>query len=129
MRAVQLTGLIVSCAIVVACSDASPPAEQASAVTESAAAERVVYSSLRPGNWDVYYFASAGAAPRRLTDHPGLDYDAALSPDGRWVVFTSERRNFASSLRVLAEATGAARARTSRAGRNAFLMGNWLRNV
>ena len=58
----------------------------------AAATERIVYSSLRPGNWDIFYFASAGAAPRRLTDHPGLDYDAALSPDGRWVVFTSERR-------------------------------------
>jgi Tol biopolymer transport system component len=54
--------------------------------------ERIVYSSLRPGNWDIYYFASAGAEPQRLTDHPGLDYDAVFSPDGRWVVFTSERR-------------------------------------
>ena len=71
----------------------SSPAHAAAASSAAAAAtERIVYSSLRPGNWDIYYFASAGAAPRRLTDHPGLDYDAALSPDGRWVVFTSERR-------------------------------------
>jgi len=54
--------------------------------------ERIVYSSLRPGNWDIFYFESPGAAPRRLTNHPGLDYDAAFSPDGRYVVFTSERR-------------------------------------
>jgi TolB protein len=56
------------------------------------ASERIVYSSLRPGNWDIYYFPAAGAAAQRLTDHPGLDYDAVFSPDGRWVVFTSERR-------------------------------------
>jgi Tol biopolymer transport system component len=65
----------------------------APAAPSSTATERIVYSSLRPGNWDVYYFAEPNAAPLRLTaDSPGLDYDAALSPDGRWVVFTSERR-------------------------------------
>jgi Tol biopolymer transport system component len=87
---------IVICATLGACSDGGTPATEAPASSQPAppatATERIVYSSLRPGNWDVYYFASAGAAPRRLTDHPGLDYDAALSPDGRWVVFTSERR-------------------------------------
>lgn len=71
---------------------ATPPPSTSSAAPTPAGNERIVYSSLRPGNWDVFYFASSGAAPRRLTDHPGLDYDAALSPDGRWVVFTSERR-------------------------------------
>jgi Tol biopolymer transport system component len=92
--------LIVAGAAVGACSDetvptaAEPVASTTSAGSTAApsANERIVYSSLRPGNWDIYYFVSGGAAPRRLTDHPGLDYDAVFSPDGRWVVFTSERR-------------------------------------
>jgi Tol biopolymer transport system component len=54
--------------------------------------EAVVYSSIQPVNWDVYVFDHAGATPRRLTTDPGLDYNPAISPDGRWVVFTSERR-------------------------------------
>lgn len=53
---------------------------------------RVVYATFRPGNLDVYHVPGPGSEPRRLTEHPGLDYDPALSPDGRWVVFTSERR-------------------------------------
>ena len=93
-RTAQLGLSVVACAALVACSDDGAPGPEAPAGSPSApaGAERIVYSSLRPGNWDIYLFASAGAAPRRLTDHPGLDYDAALSPDGRWVVFTSERR-------------------------------------
>jgi Tol biopolymer transport system component len=86
---------IIVCASLGACSDEGTPVVSSSpdaAAVAQAATERIVYSSLRPGNWDIYYFATAGAAPRRLTDHPGLDYDAALSPDGRFVVFTSERR-------------------------------------
>lgn len=53
--------------------------------------ETVVYSSLAPANWDVYLFERPGATPRRLTTDPGLDYNPVVSPDGRWVVFTSER--------------------------------------
>jgi Tol biopolymer transport system component len=100
-RTVYLWLAIAVGAIVGACSDEPTPvaAESGAAASASSesvpaplASERIVYSSLRPGNWDIYHFARAGAIPRRLTDHPGLDYDAALSPDGRWVVFTSERR-------------------------------------
>ena len=53
--------------------------------------ETIVYSSIQPANWDLYLFESSGSEPRRLTTHPGLDYNAVISPDGRWVVFTSER--------------------------------------
>jgi Tol biopolymer transport system component len=57
----------------------------------SGAADRVSYTSSRPAGWDIYLFERTGAAPRRLTTDPGLDYDAVVSPNGRWVVFTSER--------------------------------------
>ena len=56
-----------------------------------AGAERILISSLRPGNWDIYYFSETHPQGKRITDHPGLDYDPVLSPDGRWLVFTSER--------------------------------------
>lgn len=53
--------------------------------------ELVVHTTLRPPNQDVYLIEGPGAEPRRLTDHPALDYNATLSPDGRWLVFTSDR--------------------------------------
>lgn len=51
----------------------------------------VVYTTLRPPNLDIYLFDEPGGPPRRLTEDPALDYNAVFSPDGRWVVFTSER--------------------------------------
>lgn len=54
--------------------------------------ERIGYVTFKPGNWDIYYHSKRGVPARRLTDDPSLDYDATLSPDGRWVVFTSERQ-------------------------------------
>jgi Tol biopolymer transport system component len=56
-------------------------------------ADRISYVSFRPGNWDLYYFPKPGSTPRRLTSHPDLDYDPAISPDGRWVVFCAERKS------------------------------------
>lgn len=53
--------------------------------------EAIVYTSLRPGNLDLYLFEELEGVPRRLTNHPNLDYNPVLSPDGRWVVFASDR--------------------------------------
>lgn len=53
--------------------------------------ERLTYSSYRPAGWDLYLLDGAGTEARRLTVHPSLDYDGVFSPDGRWVVFASER--------------------------------------
>src|SRR6185369_391077 len=54
--------------------------------------ERIVYSSFRPANMELYLFGAPGKAPRRLTTDPALDYNPVISPDGHWVVFCSERR-------------------------------------
>jgi Tol biopolymer transport system component len=54
--------------------------------------DRIVYMSFQPSNLDIYLFPQQGKTPKRLTDHPALDYNPVISPDGRWLVFTSERR-------------------------------------
>jgi Tol biopolymer transport system component len=58
----------------------------------AAAAETIFYTALRPANWDIYLFEGPEKTPRRLTNNPALDYNAAFSPDGRHVVFCSERQ-------------------------------------
>jgi Tol biopolymer transport system component len=53
--------------------------------------EAIVYTSLSPPNWDIFMFEGRDAEPRRLTESLARDYNAVFSPDGRWIVFTSER--------------------------------------
>jgi hypothetical protein len=42
-------------------------------------------------NWDIYRIGSAGGDPVRLTNTPGRDGPAALSPDGKAIAFLSDR--------------------------------------
>ncbi len=56
------------------------------------AVEAVIYTALRPAHWDLYSIDNHSESPKRLTSDADLDYNATLSPDGRWLVFTSERR-------------------------------------
>lgn len=56
------------------------------------APERIAIVTFRPGNLDIFYREARGQALRRLVDDPARDEDPVLSPDGRWVVFCSERR-------------------------------------
>ena len=51
----------------------------------------ILYSSIGPRGWDVYVLDAGATEPRQLTDHPALDYNAVLSPDGETVAFVSER--------------------------------------
>lgn len=53
--------------------------------------ERIFYSTFSPQDWDIYISHDNGQSIKRFTENPSLDYDAVISPDGIWVVFTSER--------------------------------------
>lgn len=53
--------------------------------------ERIFFSSFTPDAFDIYLSKDQGKTFSKFTDHPSLDYDAVISPDGKWVIFTSER--------------------------------------
>ncbi len=53
--------------------------------------ERVYYSSFRPEGWDIYLSGDGGKSFKPIAEDPALDYDPVISPDGKWLVFTSER--------------------------------------
>jgi Tol biopolymer transport system component len=55
---------------------------------------RLLFTSYRDGNPEVYLVGSDGSRLRRLTRKPGDDYAADFSPDGRKILFTSDRTGF-----------------------------------
>jgi TolB protein len=52
---------------------------------------RIVFTSLRAGDLDLYTMAPDGSDVRRLTDRPGYDGGAFYSWDGRHIVFRAAR--------------------------------------
>lgn len=73
--------------------------------------ERLIYTTLRPANWELFLFAGK-SEPRQLTNDPALDYDATFSPDGKWIVFCSERSGNPDLYALDLEHPGAPRALT-----------------
>ena len=53
--------------------------------------ERIVFSSRRDGNDEVYVMRADGSGIRNLTNHPSVDVMAKWSPDGTRIVFVSNR--------------------------------------
>jgi TolB protein len=51
----------------------------------------LVYEHVVAGNQDLYAVAAGGGVARRLTDHPGHDSLPRFTPDGKSVLFTSDR--------------------------------------
>ena len=61
----------------------------------SDAGEWVVFTSERHGSADFFRVRTNGMGLERLTRHQAFDDQAALSPDGRFVAFSSYAMNFA----------------------------------
>ncbi|MCA1615371.1 MAG: PDZ domain-containing protein [Acidobacteria bacterium] len=52
---------------------------------------QLAFSRLTGGNWDLYVAPAAGGEARRLTFHPANDYAQGWSPDGKSILFSSNR--------------------------------------
>jgi dipeptidyl aminopeptidase/acylaminoacyl peptidase len=81
-------------------------------VTLDAAA--IIFGSTHDGNPELYRSDPLGGEIVRLTDHPGDDRGAAVSPDGSQIAFSSDRDG-SSRIYLLGVAGGSTRRLTSRA--------------
>jgi Tol biopolymer transport system component/uncharacterized membrane protein YbhN (UPF0104 family) len=57
---------------------------------------RIVWSSNRGGNHEIYLLELPGGDLRQLTDDPGVDYYSRFSPDGGKILFLRSRREWVS---------------------------------
>jgi tricorn protease len=75
---------------------AGAPAQATPAGPETMPAHLMRYADIHAGTIvftyedDLWTVPAAGGDARRLTVHPGIEYRAKFSPDGRWIAFTGE---------------------------------------
>jgi eukaryotic-like serine/threonine-protein kinase len=61
---------------------------------------RVVYSTETGGAWDIWIMNADGSNRRQLTNGVGQNVDPQVSPDGRYIVFTSTRAGTVDTWRM-----------------------------
>jgi len=57
----------------------------------SPAGDRIVFTSMRGGNPDIWIMEASGERPTRLTDHPARDWHPRWAPTGDRILFSSSR--------------------------------------
>lgn len=67
---------------------------------------RLAFNSFGPANTEIFLADANGANPRPVFADPALDYNAAFSSDGVWLIFTSERAGSADIYRARLDGSG-----------------------
>jgi Tol biopolymer transport system component len=70
------------------------------------APHRILLHRLGPSGAEMFVAEADGAGEHPLLSSPGFDYNASFSPDGEWIVFTSERNGSADLYRVRPNGSG-----------------------
>src|SRR6266436_3446012 len=70
--------------------------------------QTMLMNRLGPSQMTLYIASAEGSGERPLFSSSGFDYNASFSPDGKWIVFTSERNGYgqADLYRVHADGSG-----------------------
>jgi Tol biopolymer transport system component len=66
--------------------------------TLSADGRKIVFTSNRDGDLEIYTMHPDGTQPRRLTKSPGYDGGPFFSPDGKWIVYRAHHPTTAAEL-------------------------------
>ena len=66
----------------------------------------IAFARFGPLNSDIFIADREGAGAVPFLPHPGLDYNPSFSPDGRWILFTSERGGSADIYRAHQDGSG-----------------------
>ena len=93
-------GAFVLALTAVVCADAP--------VVGADASDILLMNRIGPSSSELFVADAAGTGERKLLAESGLDYNASFSPDGQWIVFTSERDGSgqADVYRVRVDGTG-----------------------
>ena len=67
----------------------------------------IAFKSFAPNNTDIFIADRDGTRVRALVPDPALDYNPSFSPDGRWIIFTSQRSGSARIYRAHPDGSGA----------------------
>ncbi|NOZ93721.1 MAG: hypothetical protein GXP47_03135 [Acidobacteria bacterium] len=82
--------------------------------------ERILFQRHRPGeeDWDIFTIRPDGSDLLRTTATPSSDTDASFSPDGRWIVYSSDYGGLPAPNIFVIPATGGTPVRVTRTGAN-----------
>lgn len=72
----------------------------------SAVSYKIGYSSFAPLNTDIFIADGLGNEARPLVTGQGLEYNASFTPDGKWIIFTSDRSGSADIFKIRIDGTG-----------------------
>jgi Tol biopolymer transport system component len=101
-RVVAVAAVIMVCALLAAAEfglggrlldlfASAPPQPEVQTPVWSPGGRKVVFTSRRGGNWDIYVVNADGSGQRNLTRNPERDGLPAWSPDGRKIAFVRSR--------------------------------------